>query len=71
MAEALRRTDTIPEERYEASKSTWDKIAESQEFKDLMATKRSLSFLLLCSSSSTTSRCRCWSATRRSSCPPK
>lgn len=41
MAEALRRTDTIPEERYEASKSTWDKIAESQEFKDLMATKRS------------------------------
>jgi len=27
-------------ERYEASQSTWDKIAESREFKDLMATKR-------------------------------
>lgn len=27
--------------RYEASQSTWDKIAESPEFKDLMATKRS------------------------------
>jgi len=26
--------------RYEASKSTWDKIAESQQFKDLMATKK-------------------------------
>src|ERR1700730_551001 len=41
MAEALRRTETIPAERYEASKTTWDKIAESREFKDLMATKRS------------------------------
>ena len=41
MAEASRRTDVIPEERYQASQSTWDKIAESQEFKDLMATKRS------------------------------
>jgi len=30
-----------PEERYQASQSTWDKIAESQNFKDLMATKRS------------------------------
>lgn len=29
-----------PDERYEASQSTWDKIAESQEFKDLMATKK-------------------------------
>jgi uncharacterized membrane protein (DUF485 family) len=27
-------------ERYEASQSTWDKIADSQEFKDLMATKK-------------------------------
>jgi uncharacterized membrane protein (DUF485 family) len=27
-------------QRYEASQSTWDKIAESREFKDLMATKR-------------------------------
>ena len=40
MAEALRRTDAVPEQRYEASKSTWDTIAESKEFKDLMATKR-------------------------------
>ena len=29
-----------PEERYEATQSTWDKIAESQGFKDLMATKK-------------------------------
>lgn len=40
MAEALRRIDSSQEARYEASQSTWDKIAESQEFKDLMATKR-------------------------------
>jgi len=40
MAEALSRVDSQPESRYEASQTTWDKIAESQEFKDLMATKR-------------------------------
>jgi len=40
MAEALKRVDTLPEERYQASKSTWDKIADSQDFKDLMATKK-------------------------------
>ena len=41
MAEALKRTDAArPEERYEAAQSTWDKIADSKEFKDLMATKR-------------------------------
>lgn len=40
MAEALRRVDTPPEERYQASQTTWDKIAESKEFKDLMATKK-------------------------------
>jgi uncharacterized membrane protein (DUF485 family) len=40
MAQALRQVDTPPEERYQASKSTWDKIAESKDFKDLMATKR-------------------------------
>ena len=40
MGEPLRTIDTTPEDRYEASQSTWDKIAESQEFKDLMATKR-------------------------------
>ena len=27
-------------ERYVASQSTWDKIAESREFRDLMATKK-------------------------------
>ncbi len=27
-------------QRYEASQSTWDRIADSQEFKDLMATKK-------------------------------
>jgi len=31
----------VPEERYQASQSTWDKIADSPAFKDLMATKRS------------------------------
>jgi uncharacterized membrane protein (DUF485 family) len=41
MAEDSRRAGTPPEERYQASQSTWDKIAESQNFKDLMATKRS------------------------------
>lgn len=40
MAQALRNTTTRPDERYEASQSTWDKIADSKEFKDLMATKR-------------------------------
>ncbi len=28
------------EERYQASQTTWDKIADSPEFKDLMATKK-------------------------------
>ena len=36
MAEALKR----PEERYQGSQASWDKIAESREFKDLMATKK-------------------------------
>jgi uncharacterized membrane protein (DUF485 family) len=40
MGEALKNTVTRPEERYQASQSTWDKIADSKEFKDLMATKR-------------------------------
>jgi uncharacterized membrane protein (DUF485 family) len=40
MGEALRSTQTRPDERYQASQSTWDKIADSKEFKDLMATKR-------------------------------
>src|ERR1700680_2658664 len=40
MGEPLRAIETTPENRYEASQPTWDKIAESQEFKDLMATKK-------------------------------
>jgi uncharacterized membrane protein (DUF485 family) len=40
MVEAVKRTDTIPEERYQTTQAIWDKIAESQDFKDLMATKR-------------------------------
>jgi uncharacterized membrane protein (DUF485 family) len=40
MAESVSRTAAPPEARYQASQSTWDKIAESQEFKDLMATKK-------------------------------
>ena len=40
MAEALKSTEAQVEERYQASQTTWDKIAESQDFKDLMATKR-------------------------------
>jgi uncharacterized membrane protein (DUF485 family) len=40
MAEALKSTDARPEQRYQASQSTWDKIADSKEFKDLMATKK-------------------------------
>ena len=30
----------LVEERYQASQTTWDKIADSPEFKDLMATKK-------------------------------
>ena len=40
MAEPPKRPETRPEERYQASQSTWDKIADSKEFKDLMSTKR-------------------------------
>jgi uncharacterized membrane protein (DUF485 family) len=40
MGEALKSVDTPPQGRYEASQAIWDKIAESKEFKDLMATKR-------------------------------
>ncbi len=40
MAEALKNIDPASEARYQASQSTWDKIAESHEFKDLMATKK-------------------------------
>jgi uncharacterized membrane protein (DUF485 family) len=40
MGESLRKVDRVPEVRYQASQSTWDAIAESQPFKDLMATKK-------------------------------
>src|SRR5206468_4567072 len=30
----------VPPKQYQASQSTWDDIAESREFQDLMATKR-------------------------------
>ena len=40
MGEALRRVDVNQDQRYQASQSTWDRIAESQQFKDLMATKK-------------------------------
>jgi len=29
-----------PEERYQASQTEWDRVATSQEFRDLMATKK-------------------------------
>ena len=32
--------DTATPKRFEADKTEWDRIAETQEFKDLMATKR-------------------------------
>jgi uncharacterized membrane protein (DUF485 family) len=33
-------TESAPPKRYEADKTEWDRIAETQEFKDLMATKK-------------------------------
>jgi uncharacterized membrane protein (DUF485 family) len=35
-----RDAEVAPLKQYQASQSTWDKIAESPEFRDLMATKR-------------------------------
>jgi len=40
MVEASKPSVTRPEERYQASQAIWDKIADSREFKDLMATKK-------------------------------
>lgn len=40
MANAERNLEAVPPKQYQASQSTWDKIAESKEFQDLMATKR-------------------------------
>jgi len=40
MADVARNHEPSQPQRYEASQSTWDDIAESQAFKDLMATKK-------------------------------
>jgi uncharacterized membrane protein (DUF485 family) len=40
MANAARELEVAPAKQYQASQSTWDQIAESKEFQDLMATKR-------------------------------
>lgn len=40
MGEQSRSAGPDPNERYQASQFVWDKIADSQAFKDLMATKR-------------------------------
>jgi uncharacterized membrane protein (DUF485 family) len=39
MADEVKNAAT-DQAKYEASQSTWDNIAESQEFRDLMATKK-------------------------------
>jgi uncharacterized membrane protein (DUF485 family) len=40
MPDAGRHLEVVSTNQYQASQSTWDTIAESREFKDLMATKR-------------------------------
>ena len=40
MANATQKPEAVQPVRYEASQSTWDDIANSQKFKDLMATKK-------------------------------
>jgi uncharacterized membrane protein (DUF485 family) len=40
MANAVRDLEVVQPKQYQASQLTWDKIAESKEFKDLMATKK-------------------------------
>ena len=40
MGNAARNLEVTEPQQYKASQSTWDKIAESKEFKDLMATKK-------------------------------
>ena len=40
MANATREIEIVQPKQYQAPQSTWDKIAESKEFKDLMATKK-------------------------------
>jgi uncharacterized membrane protein (DUF485 family) len=40
MANDARNIEVAQAKQYQASQPTWDKIAESREFQDLMATKR-------------------------------
>ena len=40
MGNAVRNLEIAQPKQYQASQSTWDKIAESKEFHDLMATKK-------------------------------
>jgi uncharacterized membrane protein (DUF485 family) len=40
MADAARELEVVQPKQYQSSQSTWDKIAESKEFQDLMATKK-------------------------------
>jgi uncharacterized membrane protein (DUF485 family) len=40
MANAARNLEIARPKQYQASKSTWDEIAASKEFRDLMATKK-------------------------------
>ena len=40
MADAAKNLAVVQPKQYQASQSTWDEIAESKAFKDLMATKK-------------------------------
>jgi len=40
MADAAKNSEGAEPQQYKASQSTWDKIADSKEFQDLMATKK-------------------------------
>jgi uncharacterized membrane protein (DUF485 family) len=40
MANGVRNIEVVQPQQYQASQSTWDRIANSKEFQDLMATKK-------------------------------
>jgi uncharacterized membrane protein (DUF485 family) len=40
MGNAAKNLEIAPSKQYQASHSTWEKIADSREFQDLMATKK-------------------------------
>ena len=40
MAKGVTELEVVQPKQYQASQSTWDKIAESKQFQDLMATKK-------------------------------